>query len=77
MSSLVYARDIKYIIDKKGKRREVVVPLDTWTKLMKEFKALREKQQLLLGLQQACREVKQQEQGILPEQSLENFLNEL
>jgi hypothetical protein len=77
MSSLSYAQNIKYIIDTEGVRREVVVPFDLWRHLTEEVEALREKQRLLLGLQQACREVKQQAQGLLPEQTLEDFLDEL
>jgi hypothetical protein len=46
-------------------------------KIAEELKMLREKQQILSGLQQACREVKMQQNGELSEQSLNEFLNEL
>ena len=38
---------------------------------------IKEKQKILLGLQQACREVKEQEKGTLKEQTLDEFLDEL
>ena len=71
------AQDVKYIVDVTGKRREVIVPYAVWKDVLAELKALQEKQCLLTGLQQACREVKLQQQGILPEQTLEDFLHEL
>ncbi len=69
--------DVKYITDKKGKRQEVVLPFQVWKEVTDELEALREKHQILTGLQQACREVKKQEKGDIDEQSLEGFLNEL
>jgi len=42
-----------------------------------ELEILREKQKILLGLQRACKEAKLQEKGKLPEQSLDEFINEL
>jgi hypothetical protein len=35
-----------------------------------------EKQKILLGLQQACKEVKEQEKGTLKEQTPDEFLDE-
>ncbi len=69
--------DVKYITDKKGKRQEVVLPFQVWKEVTDELEALREKHQILTGLQQACREVKKQEKGDPDEQSLKGFLNEL
>lgn len=77
MPSLSYMKNVKYITDKKGKRQEVIVPFTVWKGITEELEALREKQQILLGLQQACKEVKKQKKGELPEQTLEDFLNEL
>ncbi|MDY0093847.1 MAG: hypothetical protein RBT80_14230 [Candidatus Vecturithrix sp.] len=78
MHTLTYQpQDIKYIVDDSGKRREVILPFPLWKQILSELKVLQEKQRLLLGLQQACREVKLQQQGKLPEQSLEEFISEL
>ena len=70
-------RNIKYVTDTAGKRKEVIVPYQTWTIITEELEALREKQAILLGLQQACREIKKQERGELKEQTLDEFLDEL
>ncbi len=71
------AADIKYVTDTSGHRKEVIVPYTTWRKITGELAALKEKQKILLGLQQACKEVKLQEQGLLDEQTLDEFLDEL
>ncbi|MBU0568759.1 hypothetical protein KKC52_12045 [bacterium] len=70
----------RYLTDKRGRPQEVVLPLKAWKKITEELEtlgALREKQTILLGLQQACREVKMQKKGELPEGTLEDFLDEL
>ena len=41
------------------------------SKSREELEELKEKQKILLGLQQACREVKKQEKGELKEQTLD------
>lgn len=69
--------NIRYVTDTLGKRQEVIVPYKTWTSITGELEELREKQKILLGLQQACREVKKQEKGELKEQTLDEFLDEL
>ncbi len=69
--------DVKYITDMTGKRKEVVIPYQTWKSMTEELEILKEKQKILLGLQQACREVKEQARGNLKEQTLDEFLNEL
>jgi SH3-like domain-containing protein len=68
---------IKYITDETGKPQEIIIPFQAWKRINEELETLREKQRILAGLQQACQEVKMQENGELPEQSLEDFLNEL
>ncbi len=70
-------KNVKYITDEKGKRQEVVIPFKIWSSVTEELEKLREKQQILLGLKHACREAKRQEKGKLPEQSLDEFINEL
>lgn len=75
--SVAASLDIRYVTDTVGKRKEVIVPYQTWTRITGELEALREKQKILLGLKQACREVKKQERGTLKEQTLDEFLDEL
>jgi len=69
--------DVKYITDEKGKRKEVILPFQIWKDITNELEALREKHQILTGLQQSCRDVKRQKKGEVEEQSLEGFLDEL
>jgi hypothetical protein len=69
--------NIRYVTDTVGKRKEVIVPYQTWASITGELEELREKQKILLGLQQACRDVKKQEKGELKEQPLDEFLDEL
>lgn len=70
-------RNVKYVTDEKGKRQEVILPFQIWKDVTDELEALREKHQILTGLQQSCRDVKRQKKGEIEEQSLEGFLNEL
>ena len=77
MLSEIYNQDIKYITDSSGKQLEVIIPFNIWKTITNELELLREKQKILLGLRQACNEIKMQERGELPEQSLDEFLNEL
>ncbi len=69
--------NVRYVTDRSGRRKEVIIPYQTWTSITGELDALREKQKILLGLQQACREIKEQEKGKLKEQTLDEFLDEL
>ncbi len=75
--SLSAYHSIKFITDERGKRYDVIIPFKIWKSINEELETLREKQQILSGLQQACKEAKMQERGELPEQSLDEFLNEL
>lgn len=68
---------VRYITDETGKRQGVIIPFETWMNITHELETLREKQQILLGLEHACREAKMQEKGELAEQTLDEFLNEL
>ena len=68
---------VKYVMDEKGKRQEVILPFQVWKDVTAELEALREKHQILTGLHQSCRDVKRQKKGEVREQSLEGFLNEL
>lgn len=77
--SLAASFNIKYVTDTKGKRKEVIVPYQTWTNITEELEALREKQKILLGLREACREVKVQEKKKekIKEQTLDEFIDDL
>ena len=69
--------NVKYITDEKGKRKEVILPFQIWRDVTDELEALREKYQILTGLQESCRDVKRQKKGEVKEQSLEGFSDEI
>ena len=69
--------NLRYLTDERRRPQEVVLPLNVWKGITEELEGLREKQKILLGVQQACREVKMQKKGKLPEETLEDFLDEL
>jgi hypothetical protein len=71
------ANNIKYITDISGKRKEVIIPYQIWKSITEELESLKEKQKILLGLQQACKEIKKQKRGKLKEQTLDDFIDEL
>lgn len=69
--------NLRYLTDERRRLQEVVIPLNVWKGITEELEGLREKQKILFGVQQACREVKMQKEGKLPEETLEDFLDEL
>lgn len=73
----LYIQHIKYVTDMVGERKEVIIPFGIWKKITEEVEALRGKQEIFLGLKQACIEAKMQDEGKIPEQSLAGFLDEL
>ncbi len=75
--SVAASINIKYVTDTMGKRKEVIIPYQTWTSITEELETLREKQKILLGLRKACKEVREQEKGKLKEQTLDEFIDEL
>ncbi len=72
-----FTNSVKYITDSKGVQQEVILPIKLWEKMVDELEALKEKQNILLGIESACKEVKKAISEKPPEQTLEDFLNEL
>jgi len=68
---------VKYITDASGSCHEVIIPIQSWKNIVEELENNQEKKQILSGLKQACIEAKKQENGEMPEQSFDEFLNEL
>ncbi len=65
--------EIQYITDKKGHRKNVIVPYKEWEKLMREIK----KQRVLLGLKDAVSEVKAMIAGKRKMKTIDELMNEL
>ena len=68
---------VKYVVDEAGVRQEVLVPFGLWKDLIEELELLRKEKEVLYGLKQACSEAKKQDACQLPEQCLDDFLDEL
>ncbi|MGE5341497.1 MAG: hypothetical protein ACM3SY_08440 [Candidatus Omnitrophota bacterium] len=77
MNASVSFNKVKYVTDSAGNRKEVIIPYETWASIKEELEALREKQKILFGLQQACREIKKQKKGLIKEKTMDEFLDEL
>ncbi|MBI4688514.1 MAG: hypothetical protein HY756_12210 [Nitrospirae bacterium] len=65
--------EIQYITDRKGHKKNVVVPYKEWEKLMMEIK----KQRMLLGLKDAVSEVKAMISGTKKMKTIDELINEL
>jgi uncharacterized protein YpuA (DUF1002 family) len=70
------AEPIKYMIDEKGQKTSVLVPLTTWTKINTDFTKLQNKLQVLLGIKSALTEVRQSKKSGKKLQTLKDFLRE-
>ena len=70
------AQPIKYMVDEKGQKTSVLVPLTTWTKINTDFTKLQNKLQVLLGLKSALNEVRQSKKSGKKLQTLKDFLRE-
>ena len=65
--------EIQYITDKKGKKKNVVIPYKDWERLIKEM----QKQRVLLGLKEAVSEVKAMLAGKKKMKTIDELINGL
>ena len=70
------AQPIKYMVDEKGQKTSVLVPLTTWTKINDDFSKLQNKLKVLLGIKSAFTEVKLSKKSGKKLQTLKDFLRE-
>ena len=70
------AEPLKYMVDEKGQKTSVLVPLTTWTKMNDDFTKLQGKLKVLLGIQSAFTEVKSASKTGKKLQTLKDFLRE-
>jgi hypothetical protein len=69
-------KNIQYVMDQKGNKIAVQVPLDDWNKLLKDYKKLKQYHRLKRDLSEAFDEIKKIENGEIEPETLEDFLNE-
>lgn len=68
--------NIQYITDEKGEQ-QVVIPQKEWLSFQKEYDKIKMKLQILLGLENALKEVKLFRNGRKKGKTLNAFLDEL
>jgi len=66
----------KYIVDDKGHKTSVLVPVKTWEDLNEKYKKLNKKLAILTGIQNGLQEVKESKQKGKSLQTLSDFLSE-
>ena len=64
------------MVDEKGQKTSVLVPLSTWTRINDDFTKLQNKLKVLLGIKSAFNEVKLSKKTGKKLQTLKDFLRE-
>ena len=67
---------LKYMIDEKGDKTSVLVPLKTWEKINQEYTKLQKKLKVLTGIKAGLNEVKEARKSGKKLQTLKDFLRE-
>lgn len=70
------AHPIKYMVNEKGQKTSVLIPLTTWTKINGDFSKLQNKLNVLLGIKSAYAEVGLSKKSGKKLQTLKDFLRE-
>jgi hypothetical protein len=68
--------DINYVIDEKGNHSAVIVPIRQWENFMSRFSKMKNKLEVLTGLEEAVDEVNSIKKGKKQPKSLTDFLDE-
>lgn len=66
---------LNYITDTQGNQSAVVVPIEEWTKFVERYEKLKNKLNILTGIQNAIDEVNQIKAGKKKGKSLREFLD--
>jgi proteasome assembly chaperone (PAC2) family protein len=70
------ASALKYMIDEKGDKTSVLVPLKTWEKINIEYTGLQNKLKVLTGITEGLKEVNEARKSGKKLQTLKDFLRE-
>ena len=70
------ATTFKYMIDEKGDKHSVVVPIKTWQKLNENYRKLQNKINTLTGIKNGLAEIREAGKKRTTFQSLKGFLHE-
>ena len=70
------ATALKYMVDDKGEKTSVLVPIKTWDKINSDYSKIQNKLKILTGLKGALLEVRQAKKTGKKLQTLKDFLRE-
>lgn len=70
------ATELKYIIDEKGEKTSVLVPLKTWEKINGDYAKLQNKLKVLTGIKEGFAEIREAKKSGKKLQTLKDFLRE-
>ena len=70
------ASALKYMVDEKGQKTSVLVPIKTWTKINEDYNKLQNKLNFIIGLKEAFNEVESAKRSGKKLQALKEFLRE-
>ena len=70
------SKAIQYVTDAEGEQSAVIVPIKEWRKLQDKYRKLKNKLDVLQGLQEAVEEVNAIKRGEKQGQTLEDLLHE-
>ena len=66
----------KYMVDEKGDKTSVLVPIKTWEKINEDYSKLQNKLRVLTGIKSGFSEVKEAKRTGKKLQTLKDFLRE-
>lgn len=69
-------KTIQYVTDAAGEQSAVIVPIEEWRKLQDKYRKLKNKLDILKGLQKSIEEVNAIKRGEKRGQTLEELLDE-
>ena len=70
------ATPLKYMIDEKGQKTSVLVPIKTWAKINEDYSKLQNKLNFIVGLKDAFQEIQSAKISGKKLQTLKGFLDE-
>lgn len=65
---------LKYIIDEKGQKTSVLVPMKVWENLNANYRKVQKKLEILSGIKEALKEVEKSKKNGKELQTLNDFL---
>ncbi|MBS1512904.1 MAG: hypothetical protein JST86_18825 [Bacteroidetes bacterium] len=67
---------LKYMVDEKGDKTSVLIPLKTWERINREYMTLQHKLRVLTSIKNGIKEIKASRKSGKKLQTLKDFLRE-